>query len=295
MLESLLNRYTRGFQRYMPTPLSIAVLLTLVAGALAMRGATPLEVMGAWVNGMWSAGLIRFGFQAMFMLVLGHVLAGIKAYNARALACAALPWTRVSRAHWDACQSANGAWSALTRRHFGTAALTLVPSDARANFFALCRRAQSDYMGLPFFMRYLVTDRHSLAEAMLEHLHKGEYTRGMPAGDWRVQGWRASMRVSAQHVLDLLAWHPHGKYAPYDLEGMLAYFRNRDDIGPPGTTEAYPFYNSWHKMGAFLYPALVTDWQSLEDDMPKCLSARKYLSSVHRMNEMLERFRADCA
>ncbi len=75
MLESLLNRYTRGFQRYMPTPLSIAVLLTLVAGALAMRGATPLEVMGAWVNGMWSAGLIRFGFQAMFMLVLGHVLA----------------------------------------------------------------------------------------------------------------------------------------------------------------------------------------------------------------------------
>ena len=40
-----------------------------------MRRATPLEVMGAWVNGMWSAGLIRFGFQAMFMLVLGHVLA----------------------------------------------------------------------------------------------------------------------------------------------------------------------------------------------------------------------------
>lgn len=75
MLEMLLNRYTRGFQRYMPTPLSIAVLLTLVAGALAMRSATPLEVMGAWVNGMWSAGLIRFGFQAMFMLVLGHVLA----------------------------------------------------------------------------------------------------------------------------------------------------------------------------------------------------------------------------
>lgn len=75
MLESLLNRYTRGFQRFMPTPLSIAVLLTLLAGALALRGSTPLEVLGAWVNGMWSAGLIRFGFQAMFMLVLGHVLA----------------------------------------------------------------------------------------------------------------------------------------------------------------------------------------------------------------------------
>lgn len=75
MLETLLNRYTRGFQRYMPSPLSIAVLLTFVAGALALRGATPLDVLGAWVNGMWSAGLIRFGFQAMFMLVLGHVLA----------------------------------------------------------------------------------------------------------------------------------------------------------------------------------------------------------------------------
>ena len=53
-----------------------------------MRGATPLEVMGAWVNGMWSAGLIRFGFQAMFMLVLGHVLA-------LALPCGAA-WTKPS-------------------------------------------------------------------------------------------------------------------------------------------------------------------------------------------------------
>ena len=75
MLENLLNRYTRGFQRFMPTPLSIAVMLTLVAGALAMRGSSPVDVLGAWVNGMWNPGLIRFGFQAMFMLVLGHVLA----------------------------------------------------------------------------------------------------------------------------------------------------------------------------------------------------------------------------
>ena len=75
MLETLLNRYTRGFQRFMPTPLSIAMMLTLVAGALAMRGSSPVDVLGAWVNGMWNPGLIRFGFQAMFMLVLGHVLA----------------------------------------------------------------------------------------------------------------------------------------------------------------------------------------------------------------------------
>ena len=60
MLESLLNRYTRGFQRYMPTPLSIAVLLTLVAGALAMRGATPIEVIGPVLR---KHGLHGFGGQ----------------------------------------------------------------------------------------------------------------------------------------------------------------------------------------------------------------------------------------
>ena len=53
MLESLLNRYTRGFQRYMPTPLSIAVLLTLVAGALAMRGATRSK---SWAPGSTACG-----------------------------------------------------------------------------------------------------------------------------------------------------------------------------------------------------------------------------------------------
>lgn len=103
MLEMLLNRYTRGFQRYMPTPLSIAVLLTLVAGTLAMRGATPLEVMSAWVNGMWSAGLIRFGFQAMFMLVLGHVLA--LAPPVRHGLDKAVVWV-VARPRWAAAKTA---------------------------------------------------------------------------------------------------------------------------------------------------------------------------------------------
>ncbi|MBO74116.1 MAG: hypothetical protein CMD33_02460, partial [Flavobacteriales bacterium] len=103
MLETLLNRYTRGFQRYMPTPLSIAVLLTLVAGTLAMRGATPLEVMSAWVNGMWSEGLIRFGFQAMFMLVLGHVLA--LAPPVRHGLDKAVVWV-VARPRWAAAKTA---------------------------------------------------------------------------------------------------------------------------------------------------------------------------------------------
>ena len=54
-------------------PLSIAVLLTLVAGALAMRGATARS-HGRLGQQHVERGVIRFGFQAMFMLVLGHVL-----------------------------------------------------------------------------------------------------------------------------------------------------------------------------------------------------------------------------
>ena len=75
MVDRFLNGYARAFQRWMPTPLSIAVLLTGLAAALALRDSAASDVLGAWVQGMWSPGLIRFGFQAMFMLVLGHVLA----------------------------------------------------------------------------------------------------------------------------------------------------------------------------------------------------------------------------
>jgi len=103
MLETLLNRYTRGFQRFMPTPLSIAVVLTLVAGALALRESSPVDVLGAWVNGMWNPGLIRFGFQAMFMLVLGHVLA--LAPPVRSGLDRAVLWV-VSRPNWAAAKVA---------------------------------------------------------------------------------------------------------------------------------------------------------------------------------------------
>ena len=75
MVERFLNGYANAFQRWMPAPLSIAVLLTGLAALLALRDATASDVLGAWTQGMWSPGLIRFGFQAMFMLVLGHVLA----------------------------------------------------------------------------------------------------------------------------------------------------------------------------------------------------------------------------
>ena len=74
-IERALNAYARGFQRWLPSPFTIAVILTMVAAGLAMTTAAPNEVLDAWTQGLWKADLIRFGFQAMFMLVLGHVLA----------------------------------------------------------------------------------------------------------------------------------------------------------------------------------------------------------------------------
>lgn len=74
-LEWALNAYARGFQRWLPSPFTIAVLLTAVAALLALRDATTQDVLSAWSEGLWNPALIRFGFQAMFMLVLGHVLA----------------------------------------------------------------------------------------------------------------------------------------------------------------------------------------------------------------------------
>ncbi|MGB1347825.1 MAG: TIGR00366 family protein [Flavobacteriales bacterium] len=74
-IERALNAYARAFQRWLPSPFAIAVVLTFMAAGLALSSATPSAVVGAWTTGLWNPGLLRFGFQAMFMLVLGHVLA----------------------------------------------------------------------------------------------------------------------------------------------------------------------------------------------------------------------------
>lgn len=74
-LERALDAYARSFQRWLPSPFTIAVILTVVAALMALRQASASEVLDAWTQGLWNAGLIRFAFQAMFMLVLGHVLA----------------------------------------------------------------------------------------------------------------------------------------------------------------------------------------------------------------------------
>ena len=74
-IERALNAYARAFQRWLPSPFAIAVVLTFMAAGLALSSATTSAVVEAWSTGLWNPGLLRFGFQAMFMLVLGHVLA----------------------------------------------------------------------------------------------------------------------------------------------------------------------------------------------------------------------------
>lgn len=60
----------------MPSPFVIAVFLTALTALLSIRTSESIEwVLKSWTEGLWNPGLIRFGFQAMFMLVLGHVLA----------------------------------------------------------------------------------------------------------------------------------------------------------------------------------------------------------------------------
>ena len=74
-MSGWLNSYSRGFQRLLPSPMAIALTLTLVALVSALFVSEPIKVVKAWSDGLWNPGLMRFGFQAMYMLVLGHVLA----------------------------------------------------------------------------------------------------------------------------------------------------------------------------------------------------------------------------
>ncbi len=71
------------FKKYLPSPFTIAILLTFVTLLLALFFTKPeetsvinysLEVLQFWENGIWSNGLLVFAYQMMLILVLGHVL-----------------------------------------------------------------------------------------------------------------------------------------------------------------------------------------------------------------------------
>ncbi|MEM8506965.1 MAG: TIGR00366 family protein [Bacteroidota bacterium] len=69
------------FGRYLPSPFTIAVLLTgltivlaLVFGNSAPNTSKLAHVLILWEKGIWNNGLLVFAYQMMLILVLGHVL-----------------------------------------------------------------------------------------------------------------------------------------------------------------------------------------------------------------------------
>ena len=77
----LSRRLLIGFQRLLPSPMSIAILLTLLTMFLALiykpeeltYGKRAFQILGYWNRGFWS--LMEFSMQMMLILVLGYVLA----------------------------------------------------------------------------------------------------------------------------------------------------------------------------------------------------------------------------
>ena len=71
------------FKKYLPSPFTIAILLTLFTMVLALVFTKPssegigvysLQILQFWEEGIWSNDLLVFAYQMMLILVLGHVL-----------------------------------------------------------------------------------------------------------------------------------------------------------------------------------------------------------------------------
>ena len=76
------------FQKYIPSPFVIAILLTLLNMILALlftenpsKTAHPITILKFWEEGIWNNNLLVFAYQMMLILVLGHVLVLSKPMN----------------------------------------------------------------------------------------------------------------------------------------------------------------------------------------------------------------------
>lgn len=77
------SAYNNFFQRYFPSPLSIALILSLFSFILALtftKGHTSifdytLELAGHWYAGVFKSSLLEFTVHMMLILVLGHIIA----------------------------------------------------------------------------------------------------------------------------------------------------------------------------------------------------------------------------
>ncbi|MCW8982181.1 MAG: TIGR00366 family protein [Altibacter sp.] len=69
------------FSRFLPSPFSIAILLTLVTMGLAYffteapaNESHVLAILSYWETGIWNEALLVFAYQMLLILVLGHIL-----------------------------------------------------------------------------------------------------------------------------------------------------------------------------------------------------------------------------
>ena len=69
-------------KKILPTPLALALLLTVLSIILALVFTSSnaqenhlLNILGYWENGIWNQALLVFAYQMMLILVLGHILA----------------------------------------------------------------------------------------------------------------------------------------------------------------------------------------------------------------------------
>lgn len=76
------EKIERIFKLFLPSPFTIAVVLTLFAFFLALLITEPssneshvFKILSFWEKGIWEPSLLVFAMQMMLMLVLGHVLA----------------------------------------------------------------------------------------------------------------------------------------------------------------------------------------------------------------------------
>jgi len=80
---SFTQKYASWFKRILPSPFSIAVILTIVIFILSysVSNKNVSTLLVDWQAGLWSSNLLAFAFQMMLMLVLGHALALSKFFD----------------------------------------------------------------------------------------------------------------------------------------------------------------------------------------------------------------------
>lgn len=93
---NITNTVAKAFKRFMPSPFTIAILLTLLTMLLAYFFTPEVEenkllfILSEWEKGIWNTDLLVFGYQMMLILVLGHILVLSKPMNKVILAITSL-------------------------------------------------------------------------------------------------------------------------------------------------------------------------------------------------------------